>query len=90
MSAAGKCGFIPPWQDTGTLAEHLSVSPDTVKNWAEQGIIPPPRRRGGKLLWKWAEVDRKLSQGDEASIDSLAERIRNATRAAAAEPRSAH
>jgi predicted site-specific integrase-resolvase len=79
--------YPPPWQDTATLAAHLSVSPDTVKNWAEQGIIPAPRKRGGKLMWRWREVDAKLAAGN-AGLDDLATRVRNGTRAAAAEIRS--
>jgi hypothetical protein len=77
--------YPPPWQDKETLAAHLSVSSNTVENWAAQGILPPPRKRGGKIMWKWSEVDERLTLGDVAgSPDSLAERIRNGTRAAAA------
>lgn len=60
--------FIPPWQDTVTLAQHISVSAATVENWVAAGILPPPRRRGGKLMWKWAEVDAWLSEGNNAAI----------------------
>jgi predicted site-specific integrase-resolvase len=78
--------YPPPWQDSVTLAEHLCISPSTVPEWVEQGIIPPPREVGGKVMWKWSEVDEKLTVG-KASIDAEAERIRNGTRAAAAETR---
>lgn len=52
--------YPPPWMDSPTLAAHICVSAATVDNWVRQGILPPPRKRGGKLMWKWAEVDRYL------------------------------
>ncbi len=81
--------YPPPWQDSVTLAEHLCISPTTVPAWVNDGILPPPRERGGKLMWKWSEVDDRLSVGKEGSStpDAQAERIRSGTRAAAAEPR---
>lgn len=72
--------YPPPWQDTVTLAAHLSISTETIPNWVAQGILPAPRKRGGKLMWKWAEVDEKLTLGKAGDIDSAAERIRNGTR----------
>lgn len=54
---------IPPWQDTPTLAWHLSISPNTVENWVNAGILPPPRKRGAKLMWKWSEVDAWMTDG---------------------------
>lgn len=71
--------FIPPWMDSTTLAKHICVSATTVDNWVAQGILPAPRKRGGKLMWKWSEVDRYLTDGT-GSPDAEAERIRNATR----------
>lgn len=83
--------YPPPWMDAGTLAKHCSVSPSTIEAWAAQGVLPPPRKRGGKQLWKWSEVDEKLTIGEAGgSPDAAAERIRNATRAAAAEGRPRH
>jgi hypothetical protein len=76
--------YPPPWQDKETLAAHLSVSSNTVENWSAQGRLPPPRKIGGKVMWKWSEVDEKLTLGGEGP-DTLAERIRNGTRAAASE-----
>ena len=79
--------YPPPWQDKETLAAHLCVSVWTIENWEEKGIIPPARKHGGKLMWKWSEVDEKLTLGGGAagSPDSITERIRNGTRAAIAE-----
>lgn len=66
-----------------TLCEHISVSANTVDNWVARGILPAPRKRGGKLMWKWVEVDEYLSEGRAGSNpDSQAERIKNGTRRA--------
>jgi predicted site-specific integrase-resolvase len=78
--------YPPPWMDKETLAAHLSCSANTVENWSAQGVIPQPRKRGGKVMYRWAEVDEWLANGNpETSESSLAERIRNGTRTAAAE-----
>jgi len=83
--------FIPPWQDKATLAKNICAGETTVDNWVAQGILPPPRKRGGKLMWKWSEVDERLTLGDAgASPETAAERIRNATRRAASESRTGH
>lgn len=80
--------YPPPFMDGVTLAQHLCVSPNTVTAWTADGTLPPPRERGGKLLWKWSEVEDLLTVGREgATPDADAERIRNGTRAAAAERR---
>ncbi|MEO6382013.1 MAG: hypothetical protein ABIO35_08445 [Nitrobacter sp.] len=72
--------YPPPWQDSVTLSKHLCVSANTVDNWVAQGIIPAPRKRGGKLMWKWSEVDQKLTVGAADEPSDLAERVRNGTR----------
>jgi hypothetical protein len=72
--------YPPPWQDSVTLAAHISVSVSTLENWVAAGILPPPRKRGGKLMWKWAEVDKQLSEGDNGTLND-ATRIRDAVRA---------
>jgi predicted DNA-binding transcriptional regulator AlpA len=75
--------YPPPWQDMAALCQHICVSTTTVDNWVAQGILPPPRKRGGKLMWKWSEVDEYLTNGRPgASPNSDAERIRDATRRA--------
>jgi hypothetical protein len=79
--------YIPPWMELAMLALHLCQSPNTIEKWAKDGIIPPPRRPGRKLMWKWSEVDDWLTAGKD-SLDPQAERIRNATRTAASEPRT--
>jgi hypothetical protein len=71
-------GLIPPWQDLATLCRHISCSPGTVEKWVAEGILPPPRRRGGESLWKWSEVDDYLTHGGDHAADI--DRIREATR----------
>lgn len=90
MTAKPHPDFVPPWQDLATLAAHICVSENTVEAWASQGILPPPRKRGGKLMWKWLEVDEYLTSGGGRSPDAEAERIENATRRAKAESRAGH
>jgi len=81
--------YPPPWMDKATLCANICASDRTVDAWVEQGILPAPRKRGGKLMWRWAEVDERLTVGGSSS-DDLAERIRDASRRAAAEDRQSH
>lgn len=79
--------YPPPFQDIATLAEHICAGESTIENWVKLGLFPPPRKVGGKRLWQWKEVERHLAARAEsvaASPDQLAERIRDATRRAAA------
>jgi hypothetical protein len=74
--------------DAQMLAKCICVSHTCIDNWVAQGILPAPRKRGGKLMWKWAEVDERLTLGTECTgPESQAERIRDGTRAAATEVR---
>lgn len=73
MSTKTHPDFIPPWQDMPTLCAHICASPNTVNTWVEQGILPPPRKRGGKLMWKWSEVDERLTVGAPKGIPSTPE-----------------
>jgi predicted DNA-binding transcriptional regulator AlpA len=60
--------FIPAWQDSPTLAAHISVSQATLENWVSAGILPPPVKRGNKLMWEWAEVHEWLKNGPQAGV----------------------
>jgi predicted DNA-binding transcriptional regulator AlpA len=83
--------YPPPWLDMPALCQHICCSATTVDTWVMQGILPAPRKRGGKQMWKWSEVDEWLTRGNEnATPDAEAERIRNATRRAAAEARNGY
>jgi predicted DNA-binding transcriptional regulator AlpA len=78
--------YPPPFQDLPTLAEHICVGESTIENWVRMGIFPSPVKQGGKRLWCWKEVERHLAAMGSAnalSPEEQAERIREATRAAA-------
>lgn len=73
--------FIPAWVDSTELCRQICISPGTIDNWVDRGLLPLPRKRGGKLMWKWAEVDEYLTNGGKpgGGPDAEAEAIRNAT-----------
>lgn len=74
----------PLWMDMATLCTNICASERTVDAWVAQGFLPPPRKVGGKLMWKWSEVDDYLSNGGaNRSPDAKADEIRNGTRRAA-------
>ncbi len=81
MTAPKITAGVPPWQDKETLCRNTCLSPGTVDNYVELGILPPPRKFKGKPLWKWSEVDEMLTAGGR-SPDAEAERIENGTRQA--------
>lgn len=80
--------YPPPYQDTPTLAAHLSVHENTIGNWVKQGILPAPKARGGKVLWKWSEVVKYLdNETPPPETHDRAQAIKDATRQAASETR---
>ena len=76
----------PAWVDMATLCDEICVHPNTVDNWVRKGILPPPVKRGAKLMWRWSEIDRFLAHGPgDADAAAVLQRIedaayRNATR----------
>lgn len=78
--------YPPPFQDLRTLAEHLCAAESTVENWVKLGLLPAPRKVGGKRMWRWKEVEHHLAvmaPATASSPDDEAKRITEATRAAA-------
>lgn len=59
--------YPPPWQDAPTLCAHLCISETTLDVWIKAGILPAARPRGGKRMWEWAEVDRRM-RGDTGIV----------------------
>lgn len=52
-------------------AAELRVSPSTWDEMVEAGLLPQPVRLGltGKIVrWRWADVDKAISQGAEESL----------------------
>ena len=81
---------IPAWVDKATLCRETCLSDRTVDAWVRQGLLPPPRTRGGKLMWRWTDVDAYLDRGGKdapASPETQQEAIRVATER---RPMSAH
>lgn len=69
--------YPPPYQDAETLAAHLCVCAKTIRAWADQGIIPPPVKRGGRVLWKWSAVEKSLDErGQYVSVTELVTQAR--------------
>ncbi len=48
-------------------ARMFGVSLRTWRNWAEQKLIPKPRRIGGAVLWDRAELERWFADGAKAA-----------------------
>lgn len=72
----------PAYVDIARLCHELCISERTADAWVRQGVLPEPRMRGGKRLWKWMEVERYLDDGGpsvQPSADPEAERVRHAT-----------
>ena len=72
--------FVPPYQDIAHLTENLCISESTVDSWVKQGILPPPRNKGGKRLWKWTEVEQYLDGVEGVGLHQEMEDIRNETK----------
>ena len=79
--------YPPPFMGLRLLAEHVDLGESTIEDLVKRGMFPKPRKVGGKRLWEWEKVRAYLADpepGEAASPIDLAERIRNATRSAAA------
>lgn len=55
---------MPEWVDRQRLMFEASLSDETVDSWVRQGLLPEPKKRGGKLMWRWATVDAYLENGN--------------------------
>lgn len=50
------------WVNLADVAEHLSVSQDTVRNWLKSGKLPT-YKAGKQYKFRLSEVDRLLEEG---------------------------
>ena len=73
---------VPAYVDMARLCHELCISDRTADAWVQKGILPPPRKRGHKLMWKWAEVEKYMDGDDTDRPDDPAEEVRRATQAA--------
>jgi hypothetical protein len=72
----------PIWVDKATLCWETCLSERCVDNWVRVGLLPPARHRGGKLMWRWSEVDRYLDAGGpNVQTLSVEDQIRQRARA---------
>lgn len=55
---------MPEWVDRQRLMVEACLSDETVDAWVRQGLLPEPKKRGGKLMWRWATVDDYLENGN--------------------------
>src|SRR5262245_11198655 len=88
---AGRDGFIPPYMDIQTVAEHVCASVPTIERWVKQGDFPPPCRKiGGKNLWSWADIEKHLLCKEDCATgalpDPVADRIRASVQRLLADP----
>jgi predicted DNA-binding transcriptional regulator AlpA len=73
---------VPAWVDKATLCRETCLSERCVDNWVRDGRLPPARHRGGKLMWRWAEVDRYLDVGGPSVQNlSVEDQVRQRARA---------
>jgi predicted DNA-binding transcriptional regulator AlpA len=69
--------YPPPFQDLRTLVLHVSLSKRTIEEMVRLGQFPQPRRKFGKRLWVWKEVEQFFAApDDETPFANLAERVR--------------
>jgi excisionase family DNA binding protein len=47
----------PLWIVAEEVAALLGIHRSTVWRWIDQGLLPPPRRIGGRTLWLRADVE---------------------------------
>ncbi|MFC1936283.1 helix-turn-helix domain-containing protein [Chloroflexota bacterium] len=60
------------WLSLSEVAEILGVHPSTVRNWADQGLLPVHRTQGGHRRFRRDEVDlwvqsQRVNNGEEAN-----------------------
>jgi predicted DNA-binding transcriptional regulator AlpA len=68
---------MPPWVDVETLVWATCSTKTSIENYVEQGKLPPPRKLGGKRIWRWAEVEDWLNNGPpSAKLSDLTERVK--------------
>jgi hypothetical protein len=70
----------PTWVDKARLCFEISQSDRGVDLWVQQGIIPPGRMRGGKLIWRLSEVNACLDRGTPEG-QSVEDQVRQRARA---------
>jgi 8-oxo-dGTP pyrophosphatase MutT (NUDIX family) len=67
---------------TGKAAEHVGVSPATLRNWVKAGMVTPTfrTRRRGDMRWDLDDLDRQL-RGEQAATTTTGEPVAEPQRA---------
>lgn len=64
---------IEPWLSVQEIAQHLTVSKETIYRWLDRKLIPA-HRIGRLWRFKATEVDKWVMQGGAASLESSDEK----------------
>ena len=77
--------FTPLYLDMAGMVRNLHASERSIETYVKQGLLPAPKRLGGKRIWLTTDVIAAIDGNSETGLsnDPLAERIRDATKAAA-------
>lgn len=54
--------FNEPWVNLEQVADHLTVSKDTIRNWIKEGLLPA-YKVGNMYKFKLSEVDQWVREG---------------------------
>ncbi len=54
--------FNEPWVNLEQVADHLTVSKDTIRNWIKEGLLPA-YKVGKMYKFKLSEVDQWVREG---------------------------
>ena len=54
--------FNEPWVSLEQVADHLTVSKDTIRNWIKEGLLPA-YKVGKMYKFKLSEVDQWVREG---------------------------
>ena len=76
--------YPPSWLDIAGLCQYFPISEASVDTYVKKYGFPPARMRGGKRVWKYAEVDAWYA-GDDSIVpadDDVARQVYDATRKA--------
>jgi hypothetical protein len=60
---------VPAYVCKQTACRQLEMSDDTFDKYVREGVLPPPKRRGGLVRWKWCEIVSALDGGGAVVIE---------------------
>lgn len=60
---------VPEYVCKRTACKQLDMSDDTFDKYVREGVLPPPKRRGALVRWKWSEIVAALDGGGAVVIE---------------------